>query len=243
MNHKFTRSLIAVALLAGVGVSAQAVEVTGNVALVSDYLYDGVSQTTNDPALQGSVTMATDSGFYFGFWGSQVDFSTGTHSNVETDWYVGWSGGTDTLEFDVGATVYKYFPSDDDLDYLEYYAGVTTFDTTFKLFKSSGYEPDGTDLNYTRFKITHAFAINDMFSIPLEFTNFTYDEPVLSTGTTNVFTDNYKHYKIGLGATFDSIYLEASYQKTDIDVPVGVDGDIYSSDGNFVLSAMYNFGG
>jgi len=49
--------------LATLAPAAQA-EITANVALTTDYVWRGVSQNQEDPALQGGFDYAHDSGFY-----------------------------------------------------------------------------------------------------------------------------------------------------------------------------------
>ena len=49
-------------------------QTSATVTAVSDYLFNGVSQTQEDPALQASFDWADDSGIYAGVWGSNVDF-------------------------------------------------------------------------------------------------------------------------------------------------------------------------
>lgn len=52
---------------------------TANAVLTSNYVYRGISQTKNRPALQGSATYTLDNGLYGSIWGSTVKFSdTGT---------------------------------------------------------------------------------------------------------------------------------------------------------------------
>ena len=69
---KLTQGLAAVVLLASASI-AQA-EITGNASVVSDYNWRGITQTAGDPAIQGGIDYAHDSGFYAGAWGSNVDF-------------------------------------------------------------------------------------------------------------------------------------------------------------------------
>ena len=45
---------------------------TGNVAVVSDYRFRGISQTYLEPAIQGGFDYSHASGFYFGNWNSSV---------------------------------------------------------------------------------------------------------------------------------------------------------------------------
>jgi uncharacterized protein (TIGR02001 family) len=41
---------------------------SANVALTSDYVFRGVSQTDEDPAIQGGFDVSHDSGLYIGTW-------------------------------------------------------------------------------------------------------------------------------------------------------------------------------
>ena len=48
------------------------VTVSGSVTLATDYRLRGVSQSDKDGAIQGGLTIAHDSGFYVGAWGSNL---------------------------------------------------------------------------------------------------------------------------------------------------------------------------
>ncbi|QWP75486.1 TorF family putative porin [Lysobacter sp. K5869] len=70
--------------------------VRGGVTLMSDYIWRGVSQTQEDPALQAEINLEHRSGFYAGLWGSSIDFTAPGEENdgvhYELDGYVGWAG-------------------------------------------------------------------------------------------------------------------------------------------------------
>ena len=75
LNKKLLTAAVTTALLAGVSAtSVQAIEVSGNVALVSDYRFRGISQTGEDAAIQGGFDASFDTGLYIGTWASSVDF-------------------------------------------------------------------------------------------------------------------------------------------------------------------------
>jgi uncharacterized protein (TIGR02001 family) len=80
--------------------------ISANVALTSDYYFRGVSQTNNDPALQGGFDWSHDSGIYAGVWASNVDF--GDDTTLETDLYAGFSGEASSIGYDVGLIYYYY---------------------------------------------------------------------------------------------------------------------------------------
>lgn len=100
------------------------VTVSGSVGVVNDYRFRGVSQTDKELAVQGGITVAHESGFYIGTWGSNLaGWGTFGGANVELDLIAGFkadigNGGT----LDVGATWYMYPGGADDSDFIELYA-------------------------------------------------------------------------------------------------------------------------
>jgi uncharacterized protein (TIGR02001 family) len=118
------RSLLAASALAGaffVATPAMAqdeeesspITVTGSATVVTDYRFRGVGLSGGDIAIQGGFTVAHESGFYLGTWGSSIEDSP-VYGEVELDIYGGWAGEvTDGLGADVGFTYYAY-PSKDD---------------------------------------------------------------------------------------------------------------------------------
>ncbi|WP_338445439.1 TorF family putative porin [Pelagerythrobacter marensis] len=105
-----------------------AVEVSGNVAITSDYRFRGVSLSGGDLAIQGGIDLTHASGFYVGTWGSSIDDGgTDLLGDVELDLYGGWSGEvSDGVTLDVGLLYYMY-PTEGlgaDTDYFEPYASV-----------------------------------------------------------------------------------------------------------------------
>lgn len=82
---------------------------SGNVALTSDYLVRGVSQSNNGPAIQGGLEWDTGVGFHFGAWGSSLNFKDGGEATTEIDWSGGFAGSLgELLKYDVGAVYYWY---------------------------------------------------------------------------------------------------------------------------------------
>jgi uncharacterized protein (TIGR02001 family) len=102
---KLIKGFAAIALLAATSV-AHAGEFSSTVTATTDYDFRGVTQSAQNPALQGSVDFAADTGFYIGAWASNVDFGSGD-PNIEIDAYAGWGGGED-VTWDLGITYYTY---------------------------------------------------------------------------------------------------------------------------------------
>jgi len=89
---------------------------TGNVGVFSNYVFRGITQTSEELALQGGFDYAHASGLYAGIWGSNVswleDSAAYTKSSLELDLYGGYKGslGGD-FGYDVGG-IYYYYPGD-----------------------------------------------------------------------------------------------------------------------------------
>jgi uncharacterized protein (TIGR02001 family) len=116
---------------------AQGWSLSGDLAVVSDYRYRGVSLTGRDPAVQGEATLAAANGFYVYGWASSIK---DTGDDVELMGALGWSGkigGEATI--DAGIDAYAY-PGVTDSSLYEVYAiltqplGMTTLTGEFSYF-------------------------------------------------------------------------------------------------------------
>lgn len=114
-------SLVSSAALAQAAPAAPAPDwtFTGNLGLYSQYVFRGVSQTNEKPAIQGGFDLGHKSGFYLGAWGSNVSWiSDGTagqpsgqtaSASVEWDFYGGYKGSLPAdFGYDLGVLYYWY---------------------------------------------------------------------------------------------------------------------------------------
>ncbi|MBU7580348.1 MAG: TorF family putative porin [Porphyrobacter sp.] len=100
-----------------------AITISGSATLASDYRFRGVSQTDEGMAIQGGFTIAHESGFYLGTWGSNLaGWGTFGGANMELDIYAGYKlpVGEGTLDF--GGTWFMYPSGADTTDFVEFYA-------------------------------------------------------------------------------------------------------------------------
>lgn len=234
MNKNF--GVLACISLLAISAQASAVEMSGTVALTSDYLVDGVTQTNNDPALQLGFTAAFDSGFYMGVWGSQVDFGSSFKSNAETDWYIGYAGGGEKVSYDIGLVTYVYLPGGDGFNFSELSGAITAYDTTFKALVSNSYA--GSGIASARLKLNHTFAINDSWSVPLELGYDVFADP-FDFGY--AISDGYGYYKLGLSYTIKNWNFEGSWNQSSLKAYPGIDKKTVSENGNFVFMITYAF--
>lgn len=128
-------SLLATGLVASPALAqdeeeASSFTVSGNVTLVSDYRFRGVSLSDGDPAIQGGITVTHDSGFYLGTWASSLGDSTaGVYGDMELDLFGGWAGDvSEGVGLDVGLLYYAYptNPAGVDAEFFEPYVTVST---------------------------------------------------------------------------------------------------------------------
>ena len=108
-------------------------EVSGNIALTTDYKFRGISQSDSAPSVQGGFDIAFDNGAYIGTWGAAVDFDCaidtcgGLNGGIELDYYAGFASDiSDSVSFDIGYIYYDY-PQDEGLlgDYGEIYGSLS----------------------------------------------------------------------------------------------------------------------
>ena len=105
------------AALLGSASLAQA-ELSANIGVTSNYLWRGVTQTDDGPAVSGGIDWSHDSGFYLGTWASNIDWGQG--NGAEVDFYGGYAGEMGDFGYDVGLIYYYYPASDyDDSDFIE----------------------------------------------------------------------------------------------------------------------------
>lgn len=102
---------------------AKSITVSGSVAVVTDYRLRGVSQSDRHPAVQGSLTVAHDSGFYIGTFASNLaGWGTFGGANLELDAIGGFKHAFGTAAVDAGLTWYMYPGGADKTDYAELFS-------------------------------------------------------------------------------------------------------------------------
>lgn len=179
---------------------------SGSAALTSDYRFRGITQTQNDPALQGSFTLAHTSGLYFSTFASNVEF--GNEAHLELDPQIGFTMplnfGSMSPTLDVGALYYAY-PSASDLNWLEFY-GKLNFANSFikgdSLIPSVAYtsEYGGSSNDGWNFNLAYAAPIADGFGGVASVGYSKVDDTDFGGGK-----DNYVDWKVGANYTVQSI--------------------------------------
>ena len=148
-----------------------AVTFTGNVAVTTDYVFRGISQSNRDLALQGGFDVTTAAGWYVGTWLSSIAFNDPSDANIEADVYAGYTAaiGKTGLTYNVGIYGYLYPDVTDKakFNFYEVYAGLSYAIGKFTLGGQVNYSPDffagSGDAVFTT--VTGAYTINDYVSV------------------------------------------------------------------------------
>ena len=158
------KTLIAIATGALLVASQAHAGVSATVKVASDYTFNGVSQTDNDPALQASLDYAHDSGFYVGSWASNVNFDD--VANVEWDFYVGnyWQLN-DKIGLDAGVAYYTYHGESAASGY-KYGEAYTKFNLNSALGNSElnlwyAWDYFGSDVGHYILMLAHTFEVSE----------------------------------------------------------------------------------
>jgi uncharacterized protein (TIGR02001 family) len=241
-------TIIAVALLGAAGV-AQAESphaFSANVALTTDYMYRGVSQTNEDPAISGGFDYAYEPfGFYAGVWASSLEFNAEGNmddAGIEIDYYGGFAGEfSNGISWDVGGLYYHY-PSNDedsgaDYDFWEFYGSLSyTFDVALEptigigmAYSPDFYGEDDTGLYGSAtldLSLPHGFGLSFLYG-------YQDVEGDKSSGP-NGF--HYDHFVVGLNKDVGPFNMDLSYyeglHQADADINEGL---------VFTVSAAWDF--
>jgi uncharacterized protein (TIGR02001 family) len=235
MKH-FSKTLLAGSLLASAFAVQAAEPVTGNVALTSNYIWRGTSQTAQSSAIQGGFDYAHDSGFYVGTWGSNVNFGFAAPyaadaggANMELDLYGGYKFTAAGIGWDVGVLQYLYPGADKDaeIDFLEYYIGGSYGPFSVKYFYAGDYQGNLTDKSASYLDLAANFDLGGV-GLGLHYGMSSGD------GIKEAFGDTYNDYKISLSKAVGTYTFGIAYSATDMDPEIKA--KLFNSEGQFFVT-------
>ena len=199
---------------------------SANIGLFSDYVFRGITNTNEDPALQGGFDYSHSSGFYLGAWASNIEFNAGTSdsASLEIDGYGGFANTfSNGIGYDVGAVFYGY-PSQNedsgggDYNYWEFYGKLnyTWENASLSPSVETGvyYSPDFFGEDGDGVYVFGTFGI----SLPADFS------PYVTVGWQDVEGDktsgpngfDYFHYAIGVSKSLGMFTADLSWQEADL---------------------------
>ncbi|MGB5164074.1 MAG: TorF family putative porin [Woeseiaceae bacterium] len=202
-------------LASGLGQAAPAAEFGGYVALTSDYVKRGVSQSDGDPSIQLSGDLSFDNGFYIGAWGSSVDIQNGPSRkrDVEINYYLGYAMDiSSTWQMSVGAVAYTYPGQTGNVDYnYEEYSLGASFDD--RMWLEFAYSPDlyNTGQSSTNIDVFAEWPIDGIWSLGAGAGR--YD-------TSDLTGRAYSYWQLGATASLSWADIDFRFHDTDRAVPI-----------------------
>lgn len=242
---KLSHAVIAASLMT-VGAMAHAeITTSGSVALTSDYKFRGITQTSNNAAIQGSLTASHDSGAYATVWGSSVDSLVG---GSEMDFMLGFAGESGDISYDVGVMRYAYPGANSgnagaQPDYNEVYASVSTAGAKVGVAYSDDYFAETGKFGYVFASYgTEVSGVGVSASVGY---NYFFDNNNAAgeglgafLGNAAVTDDAYIDYKVAVSKEVEGIGFELAYIGTDLNEK---DAPGFNIDGSVVVTASKSF--
>ncbi|HEX9569180.1 MAG TPA: TorF family putative porin [Rhodospirillales bacterium] len=216
-----------------------------NFGLYSDYTFRGISQTGNDPAVQGSIDWSIDTsmhgiGIYAGAWGSNVNLTDG---DLEIDFYGGLTKTFGPVNAKAGFIYYRYPGARGSLNF-DYVEGTVALSGEIYPGLTLGVSYNGSPNNFGDSGDAHYFNGGLSYAVPVKEVNLTLFGNVgrQMIQRNAVFgTPDYWDFKVGatLGLT-KNLSLSAFYTDTDIDT-AECSGGLNTCDGRFQASLVAAF--
>ena len=211
-------------------------ELSANATITSNYVWRGLTQTLNQPAVQGGVDYADESGFYIGTWVSNVEYAPGDDFSYEHDIYFGYGGEANGISYDFG---YLYYNYDDaaDIDFGEIYGSASfgNFTVGANVFvHTETTEPEGIDFDFgdtIYYYADYAFEVKE--DLELSFHIGYHD------GDFNEFFNGVPESYVDYNATLSKGGFALTVSGTDLD-DAGADG-LENDELRFVISYSVDF--
>jgi len=198
-------------------------EFSANVALTSDYVFRGFTQTDEGWAIQGGFDINHGSGFSVGVWGSNVKFlendtvAPEDRADIEIDLYVGYGNELDSgFSYDLSALYYLYPGAGSDLnyDYSEFHLAMgysLPVGTEFGL--SYDYAPKWSGETGK----AHAYAFNIGHSLSNGLGFGAYVGQQIFDENDKVELDDYVYYGASISYGVADFELSLNFSDTDLD--------------------------
>ena len=212
-------------------------EVSSSVKLTSDYTFNGVSQTGNDPALQASLDYTAESGFYSGTWASNVDFGSADDTNIEWDVYAGqYLQLNERIGLDIGIAYYTYHgdSASDNYNYPEAYAklGYQSFLGESELNFWYSWDYFGLDVNHYIAMVAHTVEVAPGHNIKL-----TFDRSTSGDETKWLWhnKDAYNHYRIEYMTRWQGFDFDLAVEDTSMNIDSADTRVVFSVSRTFIF--------
>lgn len=219
---KLIKMSLAAALAASLAFGADAksdLGVSANMSIVSDYIWRGMTQSDNSPAIQGGFDLEYK-GLYAGVWGSNIEFGDDSRASAEFDIYGGYTNELYGISYDLGAIQYAYPNESKELNFAEAYFGLSK---DFEIVKVGAKYYHG--IKTDQFDAPNAWEATLSVPLPMDINlDALYGD----------YNDIGNYYSVGVTKSIDKFEVALSY--------TGIEADADNSDqDNIVVRVGVNF--
>ncbi len=198
---------------------------SATLTFTTDYVFRGVSLTSENPAIQGSFDYAHASGFYAGIWGSNLSDTVGD-SSIEIDYYIGFANTFSGIEYDLTVFLYSYPGADDEdnpaigfeYDYFEFHLGLG-YGLDLPMAPHIGINYDFSTEYFGEDGNSHHYSATVGVSLPYGFGLdglYGYQEAD-GDGFSGGVSWDYAYWQVGLTKSFMGFDLDLRYIDTNSD--------------------------
>lgn len=139
--------------------------ISGSMTFVSNYVFRGLTQSKNLPAVQGSLYYTFPIGVYLNLWGSNVRFNDDSGATVELDTIAGYRNGIgDNFTYDLSVARYNY-PGASQIDYNEFIALANFYFLQASFAYSNDYSGTNTTSKYYNGGINYTIPAQYLYGI------------------------------------------------------------------------------
>ena len=194
--------------------------ISANMAITTNYVWRGMTQSDDSPAIQGGVDLDYK-GLYLGVWGSNVEF-VGSDASMELDIYAGYSNEIAGIGYDVGFIQYAYPNDSKALNFAEVYFGL-----------SKDWEKFGVSAKYSAGVETDDIDPEDFWEVGISSSILPYD--IGFEAGYGDYDNTGDYYSVGLNRSFEKFDLSIAY------IDFSHDTDSNSDEDNVVATISFSF--
>lgn len=236
---------VSTSVMAEDAIAVSPIAVTGDLTLATDYRFRGLSNSSNNMAVQGALNFEHTSGVYASIWASNVDFGDEFGTSVEADFTLGYAFPVSTNgALDLSYTRFEYPGAHDDTeaDYDEFaviynHANTLVADDSVSLGVYYSPEYSGKTGEEYYFEAGYQYPLNDTFNLvgSVGYTLMENKEKFEAAFGGDGTQKGYWDYKVGLNTEIIGLTTELAW----------IDNNLASDDatakGTVLLSVSKSF--
>jgi uncharacterized protein (TIGR02001 family) len=190
--------------------SLYAGQFSGSLAVTSDYVYRGVSQTHGEPAIQGGIQYATLDHWALGVWASTTQLNTYDGTTIEVDPYVSfrwnirdeWHGKLSALHY--------FHPLNSNNAYYEYDEVAASVDYNETLFFNVAWSWNVSHYSTWGYVNGNAISYEASWARPLP-KSFSLSAGIGYYDLSDLVNTGYWYWNAGVGKDWEMWHLALSY--------------------------------